>query len=269
MGKILFDIWAEEDGLTSLCFSGEIGEEARCLLGTNPKIIHSFYADSHFDAMTQYNAYLGLGVYESDFEIDKEPYKLEELQRRARLRIEVDKILWDDWDPLGINDVDPKAVRDEYKSYVPEILNLAMKNGSAEIIADRLLKVEKETMGLIGHLENCQKVAEKILMCNSEYLVQIKARNELDYKIMHTLLKQLWFQSDDGNSLIQNMGLQLMEVGKFTGQTRDYIRIYLYYLIDNGYIELVSKKPLLFQFTLKGNLIKSLDDIKAMLNTQP
>ncbi len=80
---------------------------------------------------------------------------------------------------------------------------------------------------------------------------------------MQSLLKQLWFQSDNAKLPIHHMGFQLMEVGKFTGHSRDAVREYLYWLMDNGYMELISKEPLLFQFTEKGRLIKSVNDINV------
>lgn len=36
-------------------------------------------------------------------------------------------ILWNEWDPIGINDIAP---RDEYNSYISEILQL-LKNGAS------------------------------------------------------------------------------------------------------------------------------------------
>ncbi len=84
MAKIKHDIWKSKEGLTSLCFSGEIGEESRSILEPDSEIIHSFYADSHFDAMTKYYEYMDWGVYETECEEDKEIYNLEEIKERAR-----------------------------------------------------------------------------------------------------------------------------------------------------------------------------------------
>ncbi|RKD90183.1 hypothetical protein [Mangrovibacterium diazotrophicum] len=83
MTSIKHDIWQYREGLTSLCFSGDLGEESRSLLEPDSKIIHSFYADSHFDAMTKYFVFMGWGKYETEFDIDKQPYGLENLEKRA------------------------------------------------------------------------------------------------------------------------------------------------------------------------------------------
>jgi len=60
----------------------------------------------------------------------------------------VDRILWEIWDPIGVNDT-PEA-RDEYASYVPAITVLLRQNASdAEFLAF-LQTTERETMGLRG-----------------------------------------------------------------------------------------------------------------------
>ena len=83
MTSIKHDIWQDNEGLTSLCFSGDLGEESRSLLEPGSKIIYSFYADSHFDAMTKYYEFMKWGIYETEFEIDKQPYNLEIFEKRA------------------------------------------------------------------------------------------------------------------------------------------------------------------------------------------
>ncbi len=72
----------------------------------------------------------------------------------------VDEILWNDWDPIGVNDVAP---RDEYQDCVPEICSLVMKNKSATDIADKLYQIETETIGVIGNKEHCLNVANIIM----------------------------------------------------------------------------------------------------------
>ena len=72
----------------------------------------------------------------------------------------IDDILWFDWDPIGIND---NAPRDEYQSYVSEIFSLKKSGANRGIIANQLLKIEIENMGLSGKSENCLKIAEKII----------------------------------------------------------------------------------------------------------
>jgi hypothetical protein len=80
MTSIKHDIWKDNEGLTSLILSGDLGEEGRSLLEKGSQIIHSFYADSHFDAMTKYYEFMDWGKYETEFEVDKEAYDLFELK---------------------------------------------------------------------------------------------------------------------------------------------------------------------------------------------
>jgi len=72
----------------------------------------------------------------------------------------IDDILWFEWDPIGIIDVAP---RDEYQSYVPEIFRLIKSNADKKVIADRLYKLETETMGMNGNMNHCLTIADKIL----------------------------------------------------------------------------------------------------------
>ena len=62
----------------------------------------------------------------------------------------IDEILWFDWDPIGVNDI---ALRDEYQSYVPEIYGLVKSNANRQEIANRLFKLETETIGMSGTQE--------------------------------------------------------------------------------------------------------------------
>lgn len=72
----------------------------------------------------------------------------------------IDDILWYDWDPIGINDMAP---RDEYQSYTPQIFNLFKQKTGRDTIAKALSKIETDNIGLAGNLENCLKIADKIL----------------------------------------------------------------------------------------------------------
>lgn len=72
----------------------------------------------------------------------------------------VDEILWNDWDPIGVNDIAP---RDEYQSYVPEIFSLLIQNKTDKEISNRLYEIETETIGLLGSREHCFKIAKKLI----------------------------------------------------------------------------------------------------------
>ena len=80
--------------------------------------------------------------------------------RFLNLYQQIDQILWEDWDPIGINE---DAPRDEYQSYTPIFLKLVKSKSDSKIIAEKLYEIEIEKMGLPGNFNNCLKVAEKII----------------------------------------------------------------------------------------------------------
>lgn len=73
--KVKHEIWKDEEGKTALCFADERGNGCRNLLEPGSKLIHSFYAESHYEAMTIYYQFMDWGVYTTEFEIDKVPYE--------------------------------------------------------------------------------------------------------------------------------------------------------------------------------------------------
>ena len=72
--NVKHEVWEDVEGLTTLCLADERGNDCRNLLEPGSKLIHSFYADSHFEAMTIYYKFMDWGIYTTEFEIDKQPY---------------------------------------------------------------------------------------------------------------------------------------------------------------------------------------------------
>ena len=72
----------------------------------------------------------------------------------------IDEILWEDWDPIGVND---RAPRDEYQSYTPQIFSLKIEGADLETIAQKLNQIAIEKMGLGGNIEYNRRVAAKII----------------------------------------------------------------------------------------------------------
>ena len=72
---------------------------------------------------------------------------------------EIDKILWNDWDPIGVNDIAP---RDEYQSYTPILFSLKINGADKETIAQKLNDIATKTMGLSGNIGHCKVIADKI-----------------------------------------------------------------------------------------------------------
>jgi hypothetical protein len=75
MDRLLHEIWDDSEGLAGLILAGEKGEAARKLFEEEgKKLVHTFYASSHFEAMTIYYDYYGWGEYITVYEYDKLPY---------------------------------------------------------------------------------------------------------------------------------------------------------------------------------------------------
>ena len=79
-----------------------------------------------------------------------------------RLLKEVEAVLWEDWDPIGVNDT-PEA-KGEYDSYAGAVFTVAFKTRSALAVAEHLVSVEHSSMGYEKrNPEGLLPVAEKIL----------------------------------------------------------------------------------------------------------
>ncbi|MCC2590636.1 hypothetical protein [Chryseobacterium sp. MFBS3-17] len=102
--------------------------------------------------------YLENGKYNLDKNELKEKFRSK--GRFLNLYQQIDQILWEDWDRIGINE---DAPRDEYQSYTPIFLKLVKSKSDSKIIAEKLYEIEIEKMGLPGNFNNCLKVAEKII----------------------------------------------------------------------------------------------------------
>jgi len=66
----------------------------------------------------------------------------------GRLMAHVSRVLWEVWDPIGVNN-DP-AVRDEYEGYVGRVASLLLRGASDEELAALLLTIETKWMGGAG-----------------------------------------------------------------------------------------------------------------------
>jgi hypothetical protein len=79
--KRLFQVWEDDDGDgvvgITLCSAGSSGEASRQLLRPNAKLLATFEAESHFEAMTLRNQMMWWEPYKAmpGFEAeDKEPF---------------------------------------------------------------------------------------------------------------------------------------------------------------------------------------------------
>lgn len=68
-------------------------------------------------------------------------------QARAVKR-EISRVLWEVWDPIGVNALG--CPRDEYDSYVNGVYELLVSGADDTLLAEHLLRIVTDTMGLSG-----------------------------------------------------------------------------------------------------------------------
>ncbi|MFT5822386.1 MAG: hypothetical protein ACI8ZM_003642 [Crocinitomix sp.] len=83
---------------------------------------------------------------------------------KSKLWIKVDKILWEDWDPIAVNDYGGTDVewQDEYSGYVPSIVKLLLEQANELKIAKLLHEHANVNMGLITGLADHLEIAKKL-----------------------------------------------------------------------------------------------------------
>ena len=58
-------------------------------------------------------------------------------EKQKKLYKAIDEILWKDWDPIGVNDIED--VRDEYQGYTPYIFSLTIHGADKIKIAEKIV----------------------------------------------------------------------------------------------------------------------------------
>jgi hypothetical protein len=76
--KLMLEVWEDsgENGepLPNLCYAGPLGDDHRTRLSPKARLLTTFEAGSHFEAMTIYYKLMGWGQYTTDQEWDHKPY---------------------------------------------------------------------------------------------------------------------------------------------------------------------------------------------------
>jgi len=80
--------------------------------------------------------------------------------KNAALFEQIDQILWNDWDPIGVSD--SSEATDEYRGYVPHLVKLKLEGADVIKIANHLHHVERVNIGLSGNKTRCEEIARKI-----------------------------------------------------------------------------------------------------------
>ena len=84
-----------------------------------------------------------------------------------QLFTEIKKILWEKWDPIGVNDGDNEW-NDEYDSYAPHVFMLAIEGKNAIRVASSLTSSIEENMGMSANKEHDLRVAREIIKVKEE-----------------------------------------------------------------------------------------------------
>jgi|tagenome__1003787_1003787.scaffolds.fasta_scaffold20497959_2 hypothetical protein len=83
-------------------------------------------------------------------------------KRGIRIQDSIRQVLYNDWDPLGINDY-PSTV-DEYDDYIAPIYRILVGSRSCDEVAETLRRLAIEKMGVsAGGTEKLDSVAKKLL----------------------------------------------------------------------------------------------------------
>jgi hypothetical protein len=70
------ELWVDRNGLDMVCLAGSHGDDARAMLDQPAQLFWTFDAESHFEAMTRYYEFRGLGTYTTDFpDLDRISYR--------------------------------------------------------------------------------------------------------------------------------------------------------------------------------------------------
>ncbi|AXP81588.1 hypothetical protein CJ739_2515 [Mariniflexile rhizosphaerae] len=109
-----------------------------------------------------------------------------------------------------------------------------------------------------------KKTYEKFIIETYEIIEDLESE-KFRLKTMKRLFQELWLQSTNSSEPIQCMSILLHEVAKSTTNSKEEIRRYLNLLISKKYINRISDKPLLYEFTESGKEIKTDLDIEKII----
>jgi len=80
----------------------------------------------------------------------------------------IDEILYKDWDPIGVSDLD--SALDEYHGYLPQVFKRALSSDDPKVIEEYLTWVTVDRMGMSPTSEHDAKVANLIIASKRELL---------------------------------------------------------------------------------------------------
>ncbi|WP_298546237.1 hypothetical protein [uncultured Aquimarina sp.] len=79
---------------------------------------------------------------------------------RKELFVQVDMILWEEWDPIGVNNYGGPS--DEYTGYVPSVVKLILDGSDIAKITKLLQQHSNVNMGMTSKLGDHKAIAIKL-----------------------------------------------------------------------------------------------------------
>ena len=75
MAILKHEVWQDpDDPGPTVCLAGPHGDDCRSMLSPGSRLLWTFEAGSHYEAMSIYYGRMGWGEYTTDQEWDKQPY---------------------------------------------------------------------------------------------------------------------------------------------------------------------------------------------------
>ena len=83
-------------------------------------------------------------------------------EEQKSLYADVQRALWTEWDPIGLNAMDPPWPSDEYDGYAAQVLRALNAGGGEQGLAKVLQEIERERMEIDRSFAECVQAARRI-----------------------------------------------------------------------------------------------------------
>jgi hypothetical protein len=81
-------------------------------------------------------------------------------KRAMEIQVQIGRILWEEWDPIGVRGSGPEG---EYDSYVGGIYRLLASGADKYELLDHMYQLETNSMGLQGNKERLEPVVLSLM----------------------------------------------------------------------------------------------------------
>ena len=81
--------------------------------------------------------------------------------QEKKLYRQTDEVLHYMWDPIGVRGI--AQARDEYHSYLPQVFSMVLNESNVKEIANYLVRIEEESMGMSPNKTNAKDIAATLL----------------------------------------------------------------------------------------------------------